>query len=109
MTRHERIESNPNIMFGKPVATEAAGHGLPTLAYATAGVTDAVTHDQSGYRVPAGRYGELAAADCRVLAAGREAPPRGQARQFASNFTWDDFALRLRQALQGTPATTLRG
>ena len=85
------------------VAIEAAAHGLPTVAFAVGGVPDAVNPGQSGCLVPAGQYGEFAAAVCRLLAAGREAPLRNQARQFASNFTWDDFALRLRQALQGKP------
>lgn len=83
------------------VAIEAAAHGLPTVAFAVGGVPDAVGPNQSGYLVPAGHYGEFAAAVCRLLAAGRDAPMRSHARQFASNFTWNNFALRLRHALQG--------
>ncbi|MEL0168769.1 MAG: glycosyltransferase [Pseudomonadaceae bacterium] len=41
------------------VAIEAAAHGLPTVAFATGGVVDAVDNTKSGYLVQAGDYKQL--------------------------------------------------
>ncbi len=52
------------------VAIEAAAHGVPTVAFATGGIVDAVAEGQSGCLVAPGDYPALAEATLRVLADG---------------------------------------
>ncbi|WP_142803572.1 glycosyltransferase family 4 protein [Tepidiphilus sp. J10] len=82
------------------VAIEAAAHGVPTVAYATGGVPDAVAHGQSGYLVPPGDAAAFADAVLRLLDA-----PLDEAgiRAFAKGFAWEVFGERVRQVLQTTP------
>ncbi|MCI0732549.1 MAG: glycosyltransferase family 4 protein [Methylococcaceae bacterium] len=81
------------------VAIEAAAHGLPTVAFATGGIPDAVSAGRSGYLIPPGDYADFAEKVCEILAAGREAPMRSSARESAKGFTWEIFATRLRESL----------
>lgn len=71
------------------VAVEAAAHGLPTVAFATGGVTDAVAEGRSGHLVRAGDYGALADAVVRVLTSRAELA--SECREFARQFEWDAF------------------
>jgi phosphatidylinositol alpha-1,6-mannosyltransferase len=82
------------------VAIEAAAHGLPTVAFAVGGVPDAVSPGRSGHLVQPGDYASFAQRTCELLAAGRDTPLRASAREFAATFTWDIFAMRLRESLQ---------
>jgi len=71
------------------VAVEAAAHGLPTVAFATGGVTDAVAEGRSGRLIKAGDYGALADAVVATLTSGADlAQP---CRDFARKFAWDAF------------------
>lgn len=71
------------------VAVEAAAHGLPTVAFATGGVTDAVAEGRSGHLVKAGDYDSLVDAIVNVLTSGVDlAQP---CRDFARQFAWDMF------------------
>ncbi|MGO4703355.1 glycosyltransferase family 4 protein [Dyella sp. 2RAB6] len=71
------------------VAVEAAAHGLPTVAFATGGVTDAVAEGRSGRLVKAGDYEALADAVIDTLKSGAEfAQP---CRDFAQGFAWNAF------------------
>jgi len=71
------------------VAVEAAAHGLPTVAFATGGVTDAVAEGRSGHLVKAGDYEAMADAVIDVLTSGVDlAQP---CRDFARRFAWDAF------------------
>jgi phosphatidyl-myo-inositol dimannoside synthase len=88
------------------VAIEAAAHGLPTVAFATGGVPDAVHSGRSGYLIQPGDYTGFAERVCEILRAGREAPLRTSARETAAAFSWEHFAQRLRESLlsiQGNP------
>lgn len=49
------------------VAIEAAAHGLPTVAFATGGIIDAVTHGESGYLVETNDYEGLSQNVMRLL------------------------------------------
>jgi len=82
------------------VAIEAAAHGLPTVAYATGGVPDAVAHGQSGYLVPPGDAAAFADAVLRLLNM-----PLDEAgiRAFAGGFAWEVFGEKVGQVLQTTP------
>lgn len=78
------------------VAIEAAAHGLPTVAYATGGVVDAVADGVSGVLVKAGDAPSFARAVDSML---RHPLPAGPMRAFARDFAWDRFAGRLKVAL----------
>ena len=80
------------------VAIEAAAHGLPTVAFATGGIVDALDEGQSGWLVPPGDYASLSDAVLQVLAAD-DGASRAGAQHFASGFAWPVFGEKLRAAL----------
>lgn len=81
------------------VAIEAAAHGIPTVAFATGGVVDAVAGGQSGHLVAPGNYPALAQAALQVLA---DSPSVWQTRAsaFAAQFAWPKLGIKIREALQ---------
>jgi phosphatidylinositol alpha-1,6-mannosyltransferase len=79
------------------VAIEAAAHGLPTVAYATGGVVDAVREGQSGCLVTPGDAAGFAQAVLAMLAS--PLAPEG-CRTFAQGFAWDEFGHKLMGELQ---------
>lgn len=70
------------------VAIEAAAHGLPTVAFATGGIVDAVSNRQSGYLVEKDNYAELATKTVQTLA---QPPTDKETRRFAQQFSWPSF------------------
>ena len=80
------------------VAIEAAAHGLPTVAFATGGIVDAVAEGQSGHLVVPGDYPALAQAALHVLADG---PGAWQTRTstFAAQFAWPTLGKKILEAL----------
>ncbi len=82
------------------VALEAAAHGLPTVAYATGGVSDAVADGVSGRLVPPGDAAAFAWAVLDMLSA---PPPAVAMREFAARFTWERFGDAMGQALDLMP------
>lgn len=90
-----RHDPNDPEGFGM-VAIEAAAHGVPTVAYATGGVVDAVSDGQSGALVPPGDAAAFAAAALRLL----DAPPgAAPCRAFAQRFAWETFGRKIIAAL----------
>jgi len=79
------------------VALEAAAWGVPTVAFASGGITDAVGPGQSGYLVEPGAYHEFAAAV--IHAVSERTTLSSGARAFAADFAWTHFEDRLTQAL----------
>lgn len=78
------------------VAVEAAAHGLPTVAYATGGVVDAVAEGISGRLVPPGDAAAFAAAILSLL----DAPPAAErCRSFARGFAWEAFGRGIEREL----------
>lgn len=79
------------------VAVEAAAHGLPTVAFATGGVTDAVADGVSGILVPSGDAAAFTHAVLAILQSDpeRRSAWRTDARSFASRFSWPEFGRRL--------------
>lgn len=71
------------------VAVEAAAHGLPTVAFATGGIVDAVADGRSGRLVPSGDYAALANAVTQMLATPVDMGP--ECRVFANDFAWPSF------------------
>ncbi len=81
------------------VAAEAAAHGLPTVAYATGGVVDAVADGVSGRLVAAGDAGAFADG---VLDALRTAPDAGAMAAFVRALAWPEFGRGVVAALTST-------
>ena len=81
------------------VAIEAAAHGLPTVAFATGGIVDAVAEGQSGHLVAPNDYPALAQAALQILA---DDPGAWQTRAsaFAAQFAWPVMGQKLRDILQ---------
>ncbi|KAB0548052.1 glycosyltransferase family 4 protein [Pseudomonas argentinensis] len=81
------------------VAIEAAAHGLPTVAFATGGVVDAVAEGQSGHLVESGDYAKLAQAVLQILTSGKTAEHTNTTTLFAQEFAWSYFGQRIGTAL----------
>ncbi|MEF3083830.1 glycosyltransferase family 4 protein [Luteimonas sp. SMYT11W] len=80
------------------VAIEAAGHGLPTVAFAVGGIVDAVQEGESGRLVAQADYPALASAVVDLV----QRPALDQhyaARRFAERFAWPHFHRDLWAAL----------
>ncbi|WP_349342827.1 glycosyltransferase family 4 protein [Marinobacter sp. MMG032] len=83
------------------VAIEAAAHGLPTVAFSTGGIVDAVAEGQSGKLVTQGDYNAFSQAVVRMLYSGKQSEIT---RAFARQFEWKNFEKNLLRALWGTPS-----
>ncbi|UQG61802.1 glycosyltransferase family 4 protein [Marinobacter sp. M3C] len=70
------------------VAIEAAAHGVPTVAFATGGVVDAVNNSVSGYLVEKNNYSELNRQIINSLQRPWEA---ASLQAVAKGFTWGRF------------------
>ena len=90
-------ESSTPEGFGM-VAIEAAAHGLPTVAFATGGIVDAVAEGQSGHLVAPNDYPALAQAALHVLADGPGAW-QTRASAFAAQFAWPTLGKKILEAL----------
>lgn len=78
------------------VAIEAAAHGLPTVAYSSGGIVDAVAPGKSGLLVAPDDEEGFATSVTKLLAA----PPDPAAiRGFAEGFAWDKFGSAIRASL----------
>jgi len=98
------IPSDPE-GFGM-VAIEAAAHGLPSVAFATGGIVDAVAEGRSGHLVPPNDYAELSVAVISTLTE-RESL-RSSCIEFARRFAWPEFGMQLQHHLHSMmPATSI--
>lgn len=86
------------------VALESAAHGLPTVAFAVGGVSDAVQDGRTGTLVEPGNYVELGAAVIRQLAQPRKSATISACREFAAGKAWPVFGERLRSLLGASHA-----
>lgn len=75
------------------VAVEAAAHGLPTVAFATGGVVDAVADGKSGRLVVPGDYATFGDAVLQIL--GTREQLRASCLTFAQGFAWPVFGQQL--------------
>lgn len=87
------------------VAVEAAAHGLPTVAFATGGVVDAVAVGQSGQLVAPGNYAAFAEAVLQILT--QRKAMRASCVNFAQRFTWPTFGEKIASLLPNNKASTL--
>lgn len=78
------------------VAVEAAAHGLPTVAFATGGVVEAVSDGVSGYLMRPGDYEGLAGAILAHLRHQDSKVFEKSCREYAQAFAWSMFGDRLR-------------
>lgn len=88
------------------VAIEAAAHGIPTVAFATGGIVDAVLDAQSGYLITEQSYPALAAEIKRVLEGQRDW--QSSCQRFAKEFEWLFFGAKIAEALELLPKSTRR-
>lgn len=79
------------------VAIEAAAHGLPTVAFATGGVVDAVSEGESGRLIAPGDYAAMAGAIVRLNEA--RSSTRASCTAFARRFVWPAFGAQLARQL----------
>jgi phosphatidylinositol alpha-1,6-mannosyltransferase len=84
------------------VAVEAAAFGVPTVAYATGGVVDAVADGVSGRLVAPGQSQAFADA---VVALLRCPPPREQVWRHAQTYDWSQFGHKVFDALCNLTST----
>lgn len=77
------------------VAIEAAAHGLPTVAFATGGVVDAVQQNESGWLVEKNNYEALTNQIIKAL----DQPKNSESCQhFAAQFKWSIFGEKIAEA-----------
>lgn len=79
------------------VAIEAAAYSLPTVAFATGGIVDAVSEDQSGYLVEKNNYRALAD---KVIFALSQPLEKEHYRAFAKQFAWSKFGANIKHSLK---------
>lgn len=81
------------------VAIEAAAHGLPSAAFATGGIVDAVRHGESGFLAEKNNYAELSLHVLQLL----QQPTLTESIQgFAQGFAWEHFGEGVFSALRET-------
>lgn len=78
------------------VAIEAAAHGLPTAAFATGGIVDAVKQGESGYLADKNDYAQLATHTVQLL---RQPLSQAGIKVFAQGFAWDRFGQGVAKSL----------
>jgi phosphatidylinositol alpha-1,6-mannosyltransferase len=79
------------------VAIEAAAHGLPTAAFATGGIIDAVQPGESGLLAESLRYDELAQHTMQLL---QQDQNRQVIVDFAAGFAWGHFGAGVHRSLK---------
>lgn len=79
------------------VAVEAAAHGLPTVAFATGGVVDAVAEGHSGRLVPPGDYSAFAQVIMDLL--GEPGALSSSCIEFSRRFEWVAFGKAMNEQL----------
>ena len=78
------------------VAIEAAAHGLPTVAFATGGVVDAVKPDKSGHLAEKDNYHMLS----NLIVSGLQHPIDSETtKSFSKRFSWENFGLAVTKAM----------
>lgn len=78
------------------VAIEAAAHGLPTAAFATGGIVDAVKQGESGYLADKNDYAQLATHTVQLL---KQPLPQAGIKKFAQGFAWERFGQGVAKSL----------
>src|SRR5690554_6234320 len=77
------------------VAIEAAAHGLPTVAFATGGIVDAVKEGVSGYLVERNNYQSLSEKVVETIQIPIE---KNGIKYFSKGFTWEIFGKSIKNS-----------
>lgn len=77
------------------VAIEAAAHGLPTVAFATGGIVDAVKQNESGWLVEKNNYEELTK---QVIETLQQPKNIEHCQVFAKGFEWSVFGEKINKS-----------
>ncbi|WP_347454484.1 glycosyltransferase family 4 protein [Acinetobacter thermotolerans] len=72
------------------VAIEAAAHGIPTIAFATGGVIDAVQHNKTGYLIPCQDYRDMTNSVSKILK-NKNLISDQECTRYAEKFAWYNF------------------
>ena len=78
------------------VAIEAAAHGLPTVAFATGGIVDAVKQNESGWLVEKNNYEALTK---QVIETLQQPKSVERCQVFAKGFEWSKFGEKIKAQL----------
>ena len=81
------------------VAIEAAAHGLPTVAFATGGVVDAVKSEQSGHLVEKDNYEKFRDL---VISELKKPTDSETPRIFSKKFAWERFGASIARAISAS-------
>ena len=81
------------------VAIEAAAHGVPTMAFATGGIVDAVKNKCSGILIPINQYNVLSSTIIDNLQQSLKLQPIN-CKKFAENFSWSNIKFKLNLIIQ---------
>lgn len=84
------------------VAIEAAAHGLPTVAFAEGGVSDAISEGESGFLITPGDYKGFSRTLIKYLDGPDAIPSPASCRAFAERFNWNRFGDKLRSIVNST-------
>lgn len=87
------------------VAIEAAAHGLPTIAFATGGVIDAVSSGASGYLVECNNYKKFSQQVIQVL---KQSIAAEDIQEFSFAFSWHEFGEHIWTNLEAISSTAVR-
>ena len=90
------IERSGDVEGFGMVAIEAAAHGLCTIAFNVGGIADAVVDGRSGALIEAEDYCSFAQKTLEMLRAGPSEQLHQSCVQFAAEFEWPKFGVRLR-------------
>lgn len=96
------VETTGDVEGFGMVALEAAAHGLPTVAFAVGGVSDAVNDGVSGYLVPPGNFEQFARMILQYLDRSDRADWESRCLEHAREFSWDKYGAELRKICNET-------
>ncbi|RFS33259.1 glycosyltransferase family 1 protein [Acinetobacter sp. SWAC5] len=80
------------------VAIEAASYGLPTIAFATGGIIDAIKNQESGFLITSQNYLEFTAYTIRILK-NPSIIQTESCQNFAKKFAWHNLAEKFKKVL----------
>lgn len=87
------------------VAIEAAAHGVPTVAFATGGIVDAVQHGKSGFLIEPNNYQKFAEHTLTALATSKDF--QHSCIAFSKLFSWESFGKKILEQLNTTNSTNV--
>lgn len=93
------LESTDDVEGFGMVAIEAAANGLPTVAFDSGGVADAVIEGKTGRLITAGDYPQMAKVLCDALYSERS-DKVAECLDIAKDFSWPTFNEKIEWIIQ---------